>query len=126
LRRYILQILSKSISVGKNFRLPQVSHIYGQSKIFENANFVTDGLTLFGKMSFDNARAECNKLKMDLVRAQTPEENMCIQLQIAEQGEKFNDLGIINFWCALADRFGERVHLDGSEQNTIHELYSVG
>jgi Lectin C-type domain len=53
-------------------------------------------------MSFDNARAECNKLKMDLVRAQTPEENMCIQMQIAEQGEKFNDLGI-------SSTFGARV-----------------
>jgi hypothetical protein len=39
-------------------------------------------------MTFDNARAECKKLKMDLVILQTVEENMCVQRQIAEQGGK--------------------------------------
>jgi len=39
-------------------------------------------------MTFDNAREECKKLKMDLVISQTAEENMCVQIQIAEQGEK--------------------------------------
>jgi len=72
-------------------------------------------------MTFDNAREECKKLKMDLVISQTAEENMCVQIQIAEQGEKKNIFCIkfiINFWWAWPDRFGERVHLDGSEQNT--------
>jgi hypothetical protein len=39
-------------------------------------------------MAFDNARAECKKLKMELVISQTVEENMCVQRQIAEQGGK--------------------------------------
>jgi hypothetical protein len=52
-------------------------------------------------MTFDNARAECKKLKMDLVISQTVEENMCVQRQIAEQGGEKTYFGIINFLVSL-------------------------
>jgi hypothetical protein len=39
------------------------------------------------QQKFDNARAECQKKNMDLVRAETLEENICIQRQLAAQGE---------------------------------------
>jgi hypothetical protein len=74
-------------------------------------------------MSFDNARAECNKLKMDLVRAQTPEENMCIQRQIAEQGKKVIGRNIVTNFDARPDRLSKRVYLDGSEQNRTSKLH---
>ncbi|XP_059474426.1 macrophage mannose receptor 1-like isoform X2 [Neocloeon triangulifer] len=38
------------------------------------------------KLSFDDARAECLKTKMDLVSLETPDQNICLQRQLASLG----------------------------------------
>jgi hypothetical protein len=38
------------------------------------------------QMTWMNARLECNKQGMDLVKAETPEENECVKSFIMKQG----------------------------------------
>jgi hypothetical protein len=43
-------------------------------------------MSIISQMTWMNARLECNKQGMDLVNAETPEENECVKSFIAKQG----------------------------------------
>ncbi|XP_059474370.1 brevican core protein-like isoform X2 [Neocloeon triangulifer] len=71
------------------------------------------------KLSFDNARAECQKTKMDLVSLETPDQNICLQRQLASLGKNLIFVvEIFNFQNWTAGMEQEMVHMGLTMEGT--------